>query len=31
MINNKALSKTCEGETKVYFIRMVGDYYSYIC
>ena len=30
MINNKVLSKECEGESKAYFIKMVGDYYRYI-
>ena len=30
MINNKVLSKECEGESKAFFIKMVGDYYRYI-
>jgi 14-3-3 protein epsilon len=30
MINNKVLSKPCDGEPKAFFIKMVGDYYRYI-
>jgi len=30
MINDKVLSKTCDGEPKAFFIKMVGDYYRYI-
>ena len=30
MINSKVLSKSCEGEPKAFFIKMVGDYYRYI-
>ena len=30
MINNKVLSKACDGEPKAFFIKMVGDYYRYI-
>merc|ERR1712024_166204 len=29
MINDKVLSKTCDGEPKAFFIKMVGDYYRY--
>ena len=30
MINSKVLSKSCEGEPKAFFTKMVGDYYRYI-
>ena len=30
MINDKVLKKPCSGEPKVFFIKMVGDYYRYI-
>merc|ERR1719499_1653467 len=30
MINDKVLSKTCDGEPKAFFVKMVGDYYRYI-
>ena len=30
LINNKVLSKPCEGEAKAFFVKMVGDYYRYI-
>ena len=30
MINEKVLSKDCEGEAKAFFVKMVGDYYRYI-
>ena len=30
LINNKVLSKSCEGEAKAFFVKMVGDYYRYI-
>ena len=30
MINEKVLSKDCDGEAKAFFIKMVGDYYRYI-
>jgi len=30
MINNKVLSKACDGEPKAFFVKMVGDYYRYI-
>ena len=30
MINSKVLSKKCEGESKAFFVKMVGDYYRYI-
>ena len=29
-INQKVLKKPCEGESKAFFIKMVGDYYRYI-
>ena len=29
MIDDKVLAKTCEGEAKVFFVKMVGDYYRY--
>ena len=29
-INNKVLNKSCEGEPKAFFVKMVGDYYRYI-
>ena len=28
--NDKVLSKTCDGESKAFFVKMVGDYYRYI-
>ena len=30
MINNKVLSKACDGEARAFFVKMVGDYYRYI-
>ena len=30
MINEKVLSKACDGESKAFFVKMVGDYYRYI-
>ena len=30
IINNKVLSKACDGEAKAFFVKMVGDYYRYI-
>jgi 14-3-3 protein epsilon len=30
MIQDKVLSKSCEGEPKAFFVKMVGDYYRYI-
>ena len=30
MINSKVLKKTCDGEPKAFFVKMVGDYYRYI-
>ncbi len=30
MINSKVLKKSCEGEPKAFFVKMVGDYYRYI-
>ena len=30
MIDKKVLSKPCEGESKAFFVKMVGDYYRYI-
>ena len=30
MIKNKVLSKSCSGEPKAFFVKMVGDYYRYI-
>ena len=30
MIENEVLKKSCEGEAKAFFIKMVGDYYRYI-
>ena len=30
MIEKKVLQKTCEGEPKAFFVKMVGDYYRYI-
>jgi hypothetical protein len=30
MINKKVLSKACQGESKAFFVKMVGDYYRYI-
>merc|ERR1719242_295528 len=30
MINDKVTSKSCEGEAKAFFVKMVGDYYRYI-
>ena len=30
IINEKVLSKPCDGEPKAFFVKMVGDYYRYI-
>ena len=30
MINSKVLAKSCDGEPKAFFIKMVGDYYRYV-
>merc|ERR1719242_2427669 len=30
MINAKVLGKSCEGEAKAFFVKMVGDYYRFI-
>ena len=30
MINDKVLAKACDGESKAFFVKMVGDYYRYI-
>jgi 14-3-3 protein epsilon len=30
MINVKVLAKSCDGEPKAFFVKMVGDYYRYI-
>ena len=30
MINKHVLLKSCEGEPKAFFVKMVGDYYRYI-
>jgi hypothetical protein len=30
MIKQKVLAKNCDGESKAFFIKMVGDYYRYI-
>ena len=30
MIQKKVIAKPCEGESKAFFIKMVGDYYRYI-
>ena len=30
MINENVLSKTCDGEAKCFFVKMVGDYYRYM-
>ena len=30
MIQSKVLAKTCDGEPKAFFVKMVGDYYRYI-
>ena len=30
MIKSKVLKKSCEGEPKAFFVKMVGDYYRYI-
>ena len=30
MILDKVLAKPCEGESKAFFVKMVGDYYRYI-
>jgi hypothetical protein len=30
MINKKVLAKPCDGESKAFFVKMVGDYYRYI-
>ena len=29
-INSKVLSKSCDGEAKAFFVKMVGDYYRYM-
>ena len=30
IINSNVLSKSCDGEAKCFFVKMVGDYYRYI-
>ena len=30
MITSKVLNKSCDGESKAFFVKMVGDYYRYI-
>ena len=30
MINNHVLKRSCDGESKAFFVKMVGDYYRYI-
>ena len=30
IINKKVLAKSCDGESKAFFVKMVGDYYRYI-
>ena len=30
MIQDKVLAKSCDGEAKAFFVKMVGDYYRYI-
>jgi len=30
MINQEVLAKTCDGEAKAFFVKMVGDYYRYM-
>jgi len=30
IINDHVLNKICEGEAKVFFVKMVGDYYRYM-
>merc|ERR1719480_262732 len=30
LINDKVLAKECQGESKAFFVKMVGDYYRYI-
>ena len=30
MIQEKVLAKACDGESKAFFVKMVGDYYRYI-
>ena len=30
MIRTKVLEKKCDGESKAFFVKMVGDYYRYI-
>ena len=30
IINDRVLSKSCDGEAKAFFVKMVGDYYRYI-
>ena len=30
LIKSKVFSKTCDGEAKAFFVKMVGDYYRYI-
>ena len=29
-IQNKVLAKSCDGEPKAFFVKMIGDYYRYI-
>ena len=31
IINNTVITKGCEGEPKAFFVKMVGDYYRYMC
>ena len=30
MIKEKVLAKSCDGEARAFFVKMVGDYYRYI-
>ena len=30
MIETKVTKKSCEGEAKAFFVKMIGDYYRYI-
>ena len=30
LIKSKVITKNCEGESKAFFIKMIGDYYRYI-
>ena len=30
LIDDNVLSKSCDGEPKAFFVKMVGDYYRYI-